>query len=210
MLMLMLARRFPVTQATLHQGGYNEPLGRELEGMQLGLVGFGASARELARRAHPFGLRISAIDIRDIGAEEKAEFALEYAGKPSDLDNMIARSDIVSLHLPLTEETRHLLDARRLGMMKRTAFLINVARGALVDEAALTQTLVEGRIGGAGLDVFSQEPPDLRSPLFHLPNVIATTHVSGATDGTSRRRARCAAENIDRVAAGLEPLYRVV
>ncbi|MCZ7573751.1 MAG: hypothetical protein M5U01_34805 [Ardenticatenaceae bacterium] len=98
---------------------------------------------------------------------------------------------------------------RRLSLRKPTAFLINVARGALVDEAALEKVLLAGRIGGAGLDVFSQEPPDVSSPIFGFPNVITTPHISGVTNGTSRRRAQVAAENVDRIAAGLEPLYRV-
>jgi D-3-phosphoglycerate dehydrogenase len=93
--------------------------------------------------------------------------------------------------------------------MKPTAFLINVARGALVDETALIEALAEGKIAGAGLDVFGQEPPDLDSVIFNLPNVIATPHISGTTDGTSRKRAGAAAENVDRIAAGLEPLYLI-
>jgi D-3-phosphoglycerate dehydrogenase / 2-oxoglutarate reductase len=206
---LMLARRYPVAQARLQAGHYYEPLGMELEGLKLGLVGFGASAQALARRARPFGLRLSAIDIRDIGPDEVREYDLEVTGKPADLDQVVAESDIMSLHLHLTAETRGLIDARRLALMKPTAFLINVARGALVDEAALVQALQSGRLGGAGLDVYSHEPPDPNSPLFHLPNVIATPHIAGMTDGTSRRRARCAADNVDRIAAGLEPLYRV-
>jgi phosphoglycerate dehydrogenase-like enzyme len=87
--------------------------------------------------------------------------------------------------------------------------LINVARGALVDEAALQEALVAGRLGGAGIDVFSQEPPDFNAPIFHLPNVVTTPHISGTTNGISQRRAQCVVDNIDRLAAGLEPLYRV-
>ena len=160
-------------------------------------------------RALPFGMRILAIDIRDVGADEVREFGVEFAGKPADLDKVIAESDVVSLHLHLNDKTRHTIDALRLRLMKPTAFLINVARGALVDEAALEEALVEGRIGGAGLDAFGREPPDVTSPIFSLPNVIATPHTSGTTDGTSRRRAQASAENVDRIAAGLEPLYRV-
>ena len=93
--------------------------------------------------------------------------------------------------------------------MKPSAFLINVARGALVDEQALSRALVEGRIAGAGLDVFEKEPPDPEDPIFKLPTVVNTPHIAGVTDGTSRKRARVAADNADRVAAGLEPLYRV-
>ena len=209
MFMLMLARQYPVTQTNLQEGELYRPVGLELEGLSLGIVGFGASGIELARRAAPFGLKMSAIDIRDIGAEEVREFGLEFVGKPKDLDSIIAKSDFLSLHLHLNAETRHTIDTRRLGLMKPTAFLINVARGALVDEDALVAVLAEGKIAGAGLDVFAQEPPDLDSPIFSLPNVIATPHISGGTDGTSRKRAGAAAENVDRIAAGLEPLYLI-
>lgn len=209
MFILMLTRHFPATQANLKISKFHEPVGIELDGLALGLVGFGASAQELARRARPFGMKISAIDIRDVGADEMRAFGLQFAGKPADLDRVIAGSDILSLHLHLNAETRGLLDARRLALMKPGAFLVNVARGALVDEAALVEALTSGRLTGAGLDVFAQEPPDLISPIFSLSNVIATPHIAGVTDGTSRKRARCAAENVDRIAAGLEPLYRV-
>ena len=209
MFILMLARQYPVTQTNLKQGELYRPVGMELDGLNLGIVGFGASGIELARRAGPFGLKMSVIDIRDVGADEVNEFGLEFVGKPEDLDSVIATSDFLSLHLHLNDETRHTIDARRLGLMKSTAFLINVARGALVDEAALIEVLSERRIAGAGLDVFGQEPPDLDSVIFSLPNVIATPHISGATDGTSRKRAGAAAENVDRIAAGLEPLYLI-
>ena len=209
MFMLMLARQYPVTQANLKEGELYRPVGLELDGLSLGIIGFGASGIELARRAAPFGLKMSVIDIRDVGEDEVREFGLDFVGKPKDLDAVIAASDFVSLHLHLNEETRHTIDARRLRLMKPTAFLINVARGALVDEDALIEVLAEGTIAGAGLDVFGQEPPDLNSEIFNLPNVIATPHISGATDGTSRKRAGAAAENVDRIAAGLEPLYLI-
>ena len=209
MFMLMLARQYPVTQTNLKQGELYRPVGMELDGLNLGIVGFGASGIELARRAAPFGLKMSAIDIRDVGADKVREFGLDFVGKPEDLDTVIAASDFLSLHLHLNEETRHTIDSRRLGVMKSTAFLINVARGALVDEAALVEALETGTIAGAGLDVFGQEPPDLDSAIFNLPNVIATPHISGGTDGTSRKRAGAAAENVDRIAAGLEPLYLI-
>ena len=209
MFILMLARQYPVTQTNLSQGELYRPVGLELDGLNLGIVGFGASGIELARRAGPFGLKMSAIDIRDVGADEVSEFGLEFVGKPKDLNSVIATSDFLSLHLHLNEATRHTIDTRRLRLMKSTAFLINVARGALVDEAALIEALAEGEIAGAGLDVFGQEPPDLDSAIFSLPNVIATPHISGGTDGTSRKRAGAAAENVDRIAAGLEPLYLI-
>ena len=209
MFILMLARQYPVTQTNLKQGDLYRPVGLELDGLRLGIIGFGASGKELAHRAGSFGLKMSAIDIRDVGADEVDNFGLGFVGKPKDLDSVIATSDFLSLHLHLNEETRHTIDARRLRLMKSTAFLINVARGALVDETALIEALAEGKIAGAGLDVFGQEPPDLDSAIFSLPNVIATPHISGGTDGTSRKRAGAAAQNVDRIAAGLEPLYLV-
>lgn len=209
MMILMLARQYPVARANMEKGELYGPLGMELEGLNLGIVGFGASGIELARRAKGFGMKISAIDIRDIGPAEVSAFNLDFVGKPDVLDELLTRVDVLSVHLHLTPETHHFIDARRLALMKPSAFLINVARGALVDEAALTEALSAGRIGGAGLDVFSQEPPDLSSPLFKMSNLIATPHFAGQTDGTSRKRARCAADNVDRIAAGLEPLYLV-
>lgn len=210
MFILMLARQYPVTQDNLKKNGkYYDPVGRELEGLKLGIVGFGASGIALAERALPFGLKISAIDVREIGPEERQKYDLQFVGKPDDLDALIADVDILSLHLHLNKETRHIIDKRRLALLKPTAYLINVARGALVDEAAMEEALVAGKMGGAGLDAYGKEPPDVTAPLFNLPNVITTPHISGVTNGTSRRRAKCASDNVDRVAAGLEPLYRV-
>lgn len=209
MFMLMLARQYNETQTNLREGIFYRPVGKELDGLKLGLVGFGASASELARRALPFGMKISAIDIRDVGESEIREFGLEFVGKPDALDKVVAESDFLSVHLHLNKETRHIIDARRFGLMKPTAFFINVARGALADEEALAKALIEGRLSGAGLDAYGQEPPNISSPLFHLPNVIATNHISGVTDGTSRKRAGVAASNVEQIAAGNEPFYRV-
>lgn len=209
MFILMLTRQYPVARAVLDKGELYEPMALELEGVKLGLIGFGASGIELARRAKPFGMEILAIDIREVSAAEREEFGLSFVGTPDDLEKVVAESDILSLHLHLNSETHHIIDARMLGLMKPTAHIINVARGALIDEEALTQALLDGKIGGAGIDAYSQEPPDLTSPFFGLPNVIATPHTAGVTDGTSRKRAQCAADNVDRIAAGLEPLYRI-
>jgi phosphoglycerate dehydrogenase-like enzyme len=209
MFMLLLGRRWYEAQKKLRDRVLYRPFGAELEGKRLALIGFGASGRELARRARAFGMKLSAIDIRDIPPEEQREFGLEFAGKPADMDRIISEADYVSLHLHLNKETRQIIDDAKLRLMKPTAYLVNVARGALVDEEALYRALEESRIAGAGLDVFGKEPPDPENPLFKLPNVVTTPHIAGVTDGTSRRRAATAAENCDRVAAGQEPLYRV-
>jgi len=209
MYILMLARRYHEARANFQAGKMYQRLGRELEGRVLGIIGFGASGQELARRARPFGMRIQAIDVRPIEPAVLAELQPELLGSPADIDRVVQASDFLSLHLHLTPATRHTIDARRLGLMKPSACLINVARGALVDEAALHAALLSGRIAGAGLDVFSQEPPDPTLPVYQLPNVVVTPHVSGGTDGTARKRAAAAAENTDRIAQGLDPLYRV-
>jgi phosphoglycerate dehydrogenase-like enzyme len=207
--MLMLARRFQEAAAGFRSGVLYRPIGRELEGQVLGIIGFGASGQELGRRARAFGMRLWAVDVRPIEPAILDELRPEIMASPDDLDRVVAGSDFLSLHLHLTPATRHTIDARRLALMKPSACLINVARGALVDEAALYEALLAGRIGGAGLDVFAQEPPDPTLPVYSLPNVVTTPHIAGVTNGTARRRAAAAAENLDRIAQGLEPLYRV-
>jgi lactate dehydrogenase-like 2-hydroxyacid dehydrogenase len=105
--------------------------------------------------------------------------------------------------------TRQIMNARRIGLMKRDAYLVNVARGGLVDQEALFAALADGKIAGAGLDVFAEEPPDPSHPAFRLPNLLVTPHIAGSTNGTFRNRGRLMAENLSRVASGHEPLYRV-
>jgi phosphoglycerate dehydrogenase-like enzyme len=209
MLILMLARRYREAADNFAARIRYRPVGLELENRVLGIIGLGASGQELARRARGFGMRIQAIDIRAIEPPVLRELSPEFMGTPEDTDRVVRESDYLSLHLHLTSQTWHTIDARRLGIMKRSACLINVARGALVDEAALYDALLAGRIAGAGLDVFAAEPPDPTLPVYALPNVVVTPHIAGATDGTARRRAAVAAENVDRVAQGREPLYRV-
>lgn len=209
MFILMLAQRFRQREANFRSGLMHEPIGRELAGLKLGIIGFGASGQELARRAKPFGLRIMAIDVRAIDRKMLEEIGPDFVGSPQDLDRVVSESDFLSLHLHLNAQTKQIMDARRLALMKPSACLINVARGALVDEAALFEALKSGRIGGAGLDVFANEPPDPEDPVFQLPNVVVTPHTAGATDGTSRKRAACCVENVDRIARGIEPLYRI-
>jgi phosphoglycerate dehydrogenase-like enzyme len=209
MYILMLTRHFYDLQANFQAGVMYKPVGIELVGKVLGIIGFGASGQELARRARSFGMRIQAIDVRPIEPEILAELQPEFLGTPADIDRVIQACDFLSVHLHVTPETRGIIDARRIGLLKPSAYVINVARGALIDEAALYEALLNGRIAGAGLDVFAREPVDQTLPVYHLPNVIVTPHTSGATDGTARKRAAAAAENIDRIAQGLEPLYRV-
>ena len=202
---LMLARRFHESAASLKKGRMSEPLGQSLAGLTLGLIGFGASAQELARRAKSFGMRIEAIDIKKVESGVEPDFM----GGPDDMDEVIRRCDFLSLHLHLTDQTRQIIDSRRLGLMKNSSSLINVARGGLVDEQALHRAVVEGKIGGAGLDVYGQEPPDISSCFYRLPNVVLSPHVAGSTDYVVRKRVEVSLENANRIGQGLEPMYRV-
>jgi len=209
MMMLMLCRRFKECSVNFGKGVCYLPTSGTLQDHTLGIVGFGASGQALARRARPFGMRILAIDVVKFDQKTLEDHGVEFLGTPDDLDRVVSESDYVSLHLHLNEKTRHTIDARRLGLMKPSACVINVARGALVDEEALYEALSNGRIGGAGLDVFAQEPVDPTLPVYQLPNVIALPHVAGCTDLTSKNRAVVCRENLDRVAQGLEPICRV-
>ena len=162
------------------------------------------------RRAKSFGMRIAAIDVRQIDGAVLDEIAPVFIGLPDDLDRLVRMSDVLSLHIPLNDQTRHIIDTRRLALMKRDAVIINVARGGLVDEEAMHEALLSGSLGGAGLDTFSQEPQDPTVPVYQLPNVVVTPHTAGNTDGTMRNRAVFAADNLDRYAEGRELLGRVL
>lgn len=209
MFILMLTRRWHTCAENTRNGIFWQPFGQSLLGKTLALIGFGASGQELARRAKPFGMRIEAIDIVKIDPKVLDEIKPDFIGTPKDLDAVIGRCDFLSLHLHLNDSTRHIINAQRIAMMKRTACIINVARGALVKEAAMFAALREGRLGGAGLDVFAKEPPDLNEPALALPNVVLTPHVSGSTNETARKRAAVALENANRLAAGQPLVYTV-
>ena len=207
--LLMLAHRYEEGRRTFMRGELYSPNGLEPEGLSLAIVGFGNSGQLLARRARAFGMRILAIDVRPIEQQVLDELQPEFLGSPEDLDRVVAQCDFLSPHLHLTEQTRHIIDRRRIGLMKPTACVINVARGELIDEHALYEALLERRLGGAGLDVFAREPADPAHPVFRLPNVYVSPHTAGSTDGTSRNRARFALENLNRFARG-EELQAVV
>ena len=206
MYLLLLAGRYKEAAANFAGGAYYEPEGTRLHGKLLAIIGYGASGFQLARRAQPFGMRLAAIDVRRIPPETLAEVPLEFCGGPEGMDDLLAECDAVSLHLHLHPGTRHIINRRRIGLLKPTAWVINVARGALIDEQALYRALLAGEVGGAGLDVFEREPPDHRHPVYALPNVYATPHTAGGTEATTVNRARFAAQNLDRIARGEEPL----
>jgi D-3-phosphoglycerate dehydrogenase len=178
-------------------------IGRDIAGTKLGLVGFGAIGQEVATLARGLGMSVTVFDpyTADLPQEVSRE---------TNLDDLLATSDIVSLHCPLTKETRHLINADRLTRMKREAFLVNTARGEIVDEAALVAALRNRTIAGAGLDSFAEEPPPKDSPLWSLPNIIVTPHTGGAAKGAMRAMAETAARHIISVLDGDGPDLRSV
>jgi len=184
-------------------------INEDLEGKTLGIIGLGSSGRELAKRAWPFGLRIVALDAVTMPQAVLRKLHVESLGSLDQLDQVVAEADYLSLHVPLTTKTRHLIDRHVLSLMKATAVLINVARGELVDEDALIETLEKRRIKGAALDVFAEEPIDPQHPFLRMDNVITTPHVAGFTTGTWQRRTEAAAKNIFRLADGLPPVHQV-
>ena len=170
-------------------------IGAEIFGRTLGLVGFGSIARETAGRARALGMRIIASD-PFVGPDAPAwtKHDVERVG----LDRLLADADAISLHVPLNPETRHLLDATRLKQMKQSAILLNAARGGVVDEAALAEALKAGRIKGAALDVFAEEPLRAGSPLADAPNLLVTPHIAGVTEESNVRVSAVTARNVRR------------
>jgi lactate dehydrogenase-like 2-hydroxyacid dehydrogenase len=187
-LLLAAARRLPDAMAAVDTGEWRtwEPaqwLGRDVHGATLGIVGFGRIGRAVAQRAAGFEMTV-------------------LATRETPLDELLARSDFVSLHCPLTPSTRHLIDARALGLMKPTAILVNTARGGVVDQGALAQALREGTIGGAALDVTDPEPLRREDALFGAPNLIVLPHVGSATITARSRMTELAVDNLLAALAG--------
>jgi phosphoglycerate dehydrogenase-like enzyme len=205
LLILALYKRLRTAEGALRAGGW--PVWElrsgsfELAGKTVGLVGFGRIGREVARRALAFDATVLYYD--PVRPAADAEAARRVAFRP--LDDLLREAQVVSLHLPLTPETRGLIDARALGLMRRDAVLINTARGPLVDEGALVRALAAGEIAGAGLDVFEQEPPAPDNPLLALENVVLTPHISAGTLDAWRTKMGAIAANLRRVATGEAP-----
>jgi len=208
-LMLVFAKRLFESQASIRRNVICDPINDELQGKTLVLLGLGASGRELARRARAMDMRVLAIDLAPISDQIREQCGVSFLGTAADLPRLLVEADYLSIHMPLTSTTRHMIDATALRRMKPSAVLINVARGEIVDEGALLEALKGGGIRGAGIDVFAKEPVDPENPLLRLPNVVATPHVAGVTFGTSRRRAEAVVENLERVEKGLPLLYQV-
>ena len=180
-------------------------LGAGLQGRTLGIVGLGDIGRATARRARAFGMEIAYAGRRDAPPEVVAELG---GARRLPLEELVATVDVLSLHCPLTPETRHLLDAERLATMRPGSYLVNTARGPIVDEAALAAALRDGPLAGAGLDVFEREP-EVHPDLLELPNVVLLPHLGSATVETRTEMALLAARNVTAILAGAPPLTPV-
>jgi glyoxylate reductase len=177
-----------------HGWGITQYLGRDVHGATLGIVGYGRIGRAVARRASGFGMQV-------------LHHARTDAGEPGfigDLDELLAMSDVVSLHVPGGEATRHLIDARRLALMKPTAVLVNTARGPVADEEALAEALHRGRLFAAGLDVFEREP-EVHPQLLRAPRTVLLPHIGSASQATRTRMAQLAASAVATVLEGGTP-----
>ena len=198
-LILAASRLFGDAERDLRAGrwpgwGIGQYLGMDVHGATLGLVGYGRIGQAVARRASGFGMRVVHHTRTDTGD----------AGYVDDLDRMLAGSDIVSLHVPLTPETTHLLDERRIALLRSTAVVVNTSRGPVVDEEALAVALEEGRIFAAGLDVFEHEP-QVHPRLLAAPRTVLLPHIGSASVATRTRMARLACEGVVAVLAGTAP-----
>jgi len=199
LLILAAARLASTAEADLRNArwpGWNimQYLGQDVHGATLGLVGFGRIGQAVARRAAGFGMNVRHHTRHDTG----------ISGWAPELDKLVATSDFVSLHVPLTDETRHLFDARRLALMKPTAVLVNTARGPIVDEAALATALEDGTIFAAGIDVYEREP-EVHPRLLAAPRTVLLPHLGSASEATRRRMARLACEGAVAILAGERP-----
>lgn len=195
---LMKAGKWPLS-AIAAQGIY------DLQGKTLGIIGLGAIGQAVVKRAKSFEVTLCYYDKHPQPTTLEKQLGISFA----PLDGLLRDSDIVTIHLPLTPDTHQLIGRAEIQKMKRTAILINTARGPIVDEEALAAALQQGSIAGAGLDVFAAEPLDPRHPLRRCPNLLLTPHTAGQTRDAMDRMVTMMLENIERVAKGEEPLYRV-
>jgi phosphoglycerate dehydrogenase-like enzyme len=190
-LMLAVMRRIPQEHQALRAGHWQTGQGTGLQGKTLGIIGLGRIGSRVAHMAQAFDMRVLAT-----GFTLTAERALAHGVRMASLEDLLARSDIVSIHLRLSERSHKLIGRRELRLMKSTAYLINTARGPIVDEAALVDALRYRRIAGAGLDVFEREPIDPTNPLLQLDNVVCTPHIGFVTQETYEQMLGGAVENI--------------
>ena len=206
LLMLAVSRQLVRQHTSVAAGnwrGNETPRVHELRNKTLGIVGLGTIGKKTARLAAAFGMNIIYYDIARLAEHEEDAIGVRFRL----LKELLRESDLISLHTPLNDTTRHLIDAEELSLMKESAILVNTARGPVINEAALYDALTEGKILAAGLDVFDQEPPQPDNPLFKLDNVILSAHLAGPTFESNIARVRNAFDNVQRVARGEKPLW---
>jgi phosphoglycerate dehydrogenase-like enzyme len=205
-LMLALAKQLVPAHTALTEADWALPRLQgsitELSGKTLGIVGLGHIGEEVARRAVAFDMTIVYAGPKPLSAKTEARLG---GARHVGLDELLRTSDYVTLHAPLTEATRHLLDAERLALLKPTAFVVNTARGALIDQDALADALESGGLAGAGIDVFDPEPPTAALRLLRAPNVVLSPHVAGVTRETLVRIALAAVQNVADFVEGKPP-----
>lgn len=180
-LVLALARHIPVEDVGMREGGWMTTVGADLDGKTLGILGLGRLGSIVARYGAAFGMRLIAWS-ENLTADRAAECGAELVTK----DELFSRADVVTIHLVLSRRTRGLIGAHELGLMKKTAFLVNTSRGPIVDEAALLAALGAGTIAGAGIDVYDREPLSADHPLRRAPNTVLTPHLGYVTENTYR------------------------
>jgi len=203
-LMLALARQIPEAVEAVHQGKWPRSAGLSLEGKTIGILGLGAIGKQLARRLAGFDCRVLAFD-----PCADAAFARDNHVELVKMDAAIEQSDFISLHLPLSTETRCLVNDAFLNKVKKGSFLINTSRGEVIDEDALLRALQTGHLKGVALDAFTTEPPDPKNPLLALPQVIATPHLGAQTDGATSNMGWLAMKDCLAVLRNEEPVFRV-
>lgn len=204
-MMIGLARNFRGMAASFANRRIGEPLGTTLMGKTVGIVGLGGIGKALAKRLRAFDVRLIGVK-RDNPGRAATDLGLDWAGGSQDLARLLGLSDFVVLCLPLSTESRSLMNEKTFAFMRKGSFLINLSRGGIVDRAALEKALATGQIAGAGLDVYWEEPVDPKDPIFRY-NVLTTPHIGGSTDVSITGIVQVVADNIRRVEKNEEPLY---
>ncbi|MGH3935864.1 MAG: NAD(P)-dependent oxidoreductase [Pseudonocardiaceae bacterium] len=199
---IAVSRRLPQLERVIRDGSrWGGPVGRALWGRTAGVVGLGGVGQAVAQRLMPFGMDVAAVTRRP-DPPVATRLGLAWLGGLADLPTLLARSDYLFLCLPLNEQTRGIIDARALALLPDQACVINAGRGGLLDHEALLDALAGGRLIGAGLDVFDQEPLDPRAPLLTRADIVATPHIAGVTDAAYQGVATGVADNIQRLLTG--------
>lgn len=205
-LLMAVARRVAEADRYVRSGQWkvgwhpNMLAGRDVFNATIGIVGAGRIGYAVAKRATGFGMKILFYDVIP-----RPEMEKDFKAKRVDVDTLLKESDFVSIHVPLMKETHHLINAEKLKLMKKTAYLVNNSRGPVVDEKALYDALKEGRIAGAGLDVFEQEPTSMDNPLLKLDNVVVAPHISSASLETRSKMSEMVADNLVAFFEGRKP-----